>query len=159
MHAFGLLPELMAKSVDFQNNAVLLLQQFIFSDLKSQNPFLKGRACWVYGQFGNFPLQQDHLKFVLEALYENIQDADLSVKVNAAVALISLLSHEFAVEFLRPGLGSIIKIYLKIIDEIDYDKLIESLRTIVEIYEEEIAPFALELCQKLSESYIRLMEQ
>jgi len=36
--------------------------------------------------------------------------------------------------------------------------LIVSLKTIVEIYEDEIAPYALELCQKLGESYIRLTE-
>ncbi len=54
-------------------------------------------------------------------MYTNIQDPDLPVKVNAAVSLIELLFHEFAVELLRSGLGSIIKIYLKLIDEIDYD--------------------------------------
>jgi len=29
---------------------------------------------------------------------------------------------------------------------------------IVEVYQEEIAPYAVEVCQKLSESYLRLME-
>jgi hypothetical protein len=47
---------------------------------------------------------------------------------------------------------------LKLIDEIDYDELIESLKVIVEIFSEEIAPYALELCSKLGESYCRLME-
>ena len=66
--------------------------------------------------------------------------------------------HLMAIDFLRPGLGKVIKIYLKLIDEIDYDELIESLKVIVEIFSEEIAPFALELCSKLGESYCRLME-
>jgi len=86
-------------------------------------------------------------------------DQDLSVKVNAAVSLIELLFHEVAVNLIRQGLGTIIRIYLKLIDEIDYDQLIVSLKTIVEIYEDEISPYALELCQKLGESYIRLVEQ
>ncbi len=72
--------------------------------------------------------------------------------------MIKLLAHDIAIDFLRPGLGKVIKIYLKLIDEIDYDELIESLKVIVEIFSEEIAPFALELCSKVGESYCRLME-
>lgn len=74
------------------------------------------------------------------------------------MSLIELLYHEIGVTMLRPGLGTIIRIYLKLIDEIDYDQLIVSLKTIVEIYEEEIAPYALELCSKLGESFLRLTE-
>ena len=44
---------------------------------------------------------------------------------------------------MRPALGTIIKIYLKLIDDIDYDELIESLKRIVEVFEEEIAPYAI----------------
>jgi len=40
------------------------------------------------------------------------------------------------VEMVRQGLGDVIKIYLKLIDEIEYDQLIISLKTIVEIYED-----------------------
>lgn len=65
-----------------------------------------------------------------------MQDSDLSVKVNAAITLIELLCHEIAVEMVRQGLGDVIKIYLKLIDEIEYDQLIISLKTIVEIYED-----------------------
>jgi len=64
------------------------------------------------------------------------------VRVNAAISLIKMLNHEIAVEFVRPGLEAIIKIYLKLIDDIDYDELIESLKRIVEVFESEISPFA-----------------
>lgn len=51
-----------------------------------------------------------------------------------------------------------IKIYLKLIDDIEYDELIECLRRIVDIFSEEIAPYALELCTSLGESFVRLIE-
>ena len=79
--------------------------------------------------------------------------------MNAAVALIKLLSHDFAIEFVRPALGTVIQIYLKLIDDIDYDELIEALKVIVEIFGDEIAPYAEQLCIRLGESYCRLMEQ
>jgi hypothetical protein len=44
------------------------------------------------------------------------------------------------------------------IDEIDYDELVDSLKVIVEIFSEEIAPYAEELCVRLGESFLRLME-
>jgi len=40
-------------------------------------------------------------------------------------------------------------------DEIDFEDLVGALRKIVDIYEDEIAPYAVSLCQKLSEAYIR----
>lgn len=80
------------------------------------------------------------------------------MRVNAAVSLIRLLDHPAAVEFIRPGLSQVIRIYLKLIDDIDYDELIESLKRIVDVFEEEIGPYALDLCQKLSEAFLRLHE-
>lgn len=47
---------------------------------------------------------------------------------------------------------------MKLIDDIDYDELVDSLKIIVEIFSEEIAPYAEELCLRLGESYVRLME-
>ena len=82
-----------------------------------------------------------------------------SIQVNAAVALVKLLDHPAAVEFIRPGLSDVIRIYLKLIDDIDYDELITSLKKIVDVFEDEIGPYALDLCSKLGEAFIRLQEQ
>ena len=67
-----------------------------------------------------------------------------------------MLDQEAAVEFIRPGLDVVIKIYLKLIDDIDYDELIESLKKIVDVFEDEIGPHAYNLCEKLGEAYLRL---
>jgi hypothetical protein len=47
--------------------------------------------------------------------------------------------------------------YLKIMDDIDFDDLINALQEIVEVFEDEIAPYAIGLCGKLAEAYIRLI--
>ena len=113
----------------------------------------------MYGQFASFPFSNaDHLRHALNALYQNLNHNDLPVRVNAAVSLIKLLDHEVAIEFISPGLQQIIKIYLKLIDEIDYDELIEALRKIVDVFEADIGPYALELCTKLGEAFLRLHE-
>jgi hypothetical protein len=58
----------------------------------------------------------------------------------------ALLEHDLAIDFCRPGLEVLLKTYLKIMDEIDFDKLIEALRRLVEVYHDEIAPYAVALC-------------
>ena len=73
--------------------------------------------------------------------------------------MIRLLVHPTAVEFVRPGLEHVIRIYLKLIDDIDYDELITSLKKIVDVFEEEIGPYALDLCTKLGEAFMRLSDQ
>lgn len=43
-------------------------------------------------------------------------------------------------------------------DEIDFEDLVGALRKIVDIYEDEIAPYAVSLCHKLSEAYVRCIK-
>mmetsp|Transcript_10551 Transcript_10551/g.7883 ORF Transcript_10551/g.7883 Transcript_10551/m.7883 type:complete len:192 (+) Transcript_10551:1740-2315(+) len=44
-------------------------------------------------------------------------------------------------------------------DDIDFDELVQALKNIVTVYEEEIAPYAKGLCGKLSEAFVRLVNQ
>ena len=99
------------------------------------------------------------MRHVLNAIYESLHHTDLPVRVEAALALNSMLNHEIAVEFLRPGLEALLKTYLKIMDDIDFDELVKALQDLVEVYEEEIAPYAVSLCSKLGEAYLRLISQ
>ena len=68
------------------------------------------------------------------------------MKVEAALALNKLLCHEEAVEFLRPALKDLLQTYLKIMDDIDFDDMVNALKEIVEVFENDIAPYAYGLC-------------
>jgi hypothetical protein len=67
-----------------------------------------------------------------------------------------MLDHDAAVDFIRPGLEMVLRVFLKIMDDVDFEDLVAALRKIVEVFEDEIAPFAVSLCTKLSEAHIRL---
>lgn len=58
---------------------------------------------------------------------------------------------------MRPGLETIISIYLKLMDDIDYDELIKALKSLVEVFADDVGPHALRLCDKLAEAFIRLL--
>lgn len=159
MHALGSLKEQIQQSADLQNAMESLLKQFISAELASENGFLRARAIWLYGQFASFPFaDESHLRYVLNSIYSSLSHADLPVRVQSALTLNYLLNHEIAVEFLRPGLEPLLKTYLKVMDDIDFDELVSSLQELVETYEEEIAPYAVALCGKLGEAYLRLLQ-
>jgi hypothetical protein len=44
-------------------------------------------------------------------------------------------------------------------DVIDFHEVVESLKKLIDVYDEEIAPYAVSLCTKLGEAYLRLIAQ
>lgn len=119
---------------------------------------MRTRSCWVYGKFGSFPYSnEDHLRVALNRIYTNLHHSDLPVRVAAALTMNEMLEHDIAIDFLRPGLEALLKTYLKIMDDIDFDELVRALQELVAVYEDEIAPYAISLCSKLGEAYLRLV--
>lgn len=49
------------------------------------------------------------------------------------------------------------KVFLQVMDDIDSEELVNSLRKIVETFGNEVAPYAKSLCMKLSDAYVRLV--
>ena len=80
------------------------------------------------------------------------------MKVEAALAISALLDHQVVQDIIRPALSDVLKVFLRIMDEIDFEDLVGALRKIVEIYDSEIAPYAISLCMKLSEAYVRCVK-
>lgn len=111
----------------------------------------------MYGRYGTFEFTQNgHLEGAINKIVGHLYSEHTAVKVDAALALSELLDHEAAIEFIRPGLGNILKIFLRIMDEIDFEDLVNALRKIVDVFEDDIAPYAISLCSKLSEAHVRL---
>ena len=76
-------------------------------------------------------------------MYRNLQDADLPVRLAAATALHRLLHNELALGFMKPALGSVLQIFLRLMGEIDSEELIEALEELVSHFKDDVAPFAL----------------
>ena len=57
-----------------------------------------------------------------------MQHHSIVVRVEAAQAAAALLAHEEAVKIVRPGLENVLKAFLQIMDEVDFEDLVNSLR-------------------------------
>ena len=87
------------------------------------------------------------------------EDQPIPVKFYAASALKQILSIDEAKELIKPGLEQLLKCYLSLMSELDNEELVESFENIMEIFEQDIAPFACHITQHLKEQYIRLIGQ
>lgn len=48
--------------------------------------------------------------------------------------------------------------FLEILDEMEFDELVDALRKLVEVFSDEVAPYAKSLCIKLSDAFIRMIK-
>ena len=60
---------------------------------------------------------------------------------------------------MKPALKNILEVYLKIMEEIDSEELIAALEVIMEKYQEDIGPFAVQLAQQLTNKYHALVTE
>ena len=112
-----------------------MLIQHVMPELESQTPFLRSRACWVYGEFGDYDFKdEDHVKKAVDGVYKSLFAPELPVRLSAALAMSKFIKNETAESFLKPALGNILEVYLKIMNEIDSEELVGALEEIMSSY-------------------------
>ena len=124
-----------------------MLIQHVLPELNSSTPFLKSRACWVYGEFGEYEFQDtSHVQKAVDGVYQACFADELPVRLSAALAMSKFVQNETAEGFLKPAIASILQVYLKIMNEIDSEALVEAFEKIVACYKDDMAPYAMEIC-------------
>jgi len=74
-----------------------MLIHHVLPELSSAQPFLRSRACWLYGEFGNFRFQDENaLKQAIDGIYKNLFVPELPVRLTAATSLAKLLENKIA---------------------------------------------------------------
>jgi hypothetical protein len=147
---------------DLRGNMEQMLQHYILPELSNDQPFMRLRACYVYGVYGSLKFKnQDHLKQAVEGIYNNMnENQPLPVKFHASCALEKILSRNVeAQDLIKPGLNLLLKCYLQLMNELDNEELVSSFENIMTVFQDFISPFAADICQHLKQQYIRLIGQ
>ena len=119
-----------------------MLIHHVLPELSNTQPFLRSRACWLYGEFGDLTFNDsEQFKQAIDGIYKNLFAAELPVRLSAATSISKLIRKKVAQEFLRPALGSIFEVYMKTIEEIDSEDLVNALSEFMEVFQKDIAPF------------------
>jgi importin-7 len=78
-----------------------------------------------------------------------LDDPEIPVRCQAALAMQPLLRHEYVVNAMRPQIGQLMQRLLNLVDEVDADMLSMVMEEFVEQFHNELAPFAVDLALNL----------
>nr|CAG8446848.1 11986_t:CDS:10 [Entrophospora candida] len=124
------------------------LAAHVFNDFRSEYHFLRARACEMVVKFGIINFENEaNLSTAFGGVINCIKDPELPVKVQAFRNAII------------PNIAVIMQEILDITNQIDSDILGSVMEDLVEEYSNELAPFAVQLCQQLCNTFLRIMQE
>mmetsp|Transcript_32498 Transcript_32498/g.56195 ORF Transcript_32498/g.56195 Transcript_32498/m.56195 type:complete len:933 (-) Transcript_32498:3242-6040(-) len=134
-----------------------LFINYVNADLTSPIGFSRMRAVWMYSQFAKFPFKNEETNmYVCTTICKLLMDEALAVQIESAIAIPRLVDWPAMKKIIVPELEGLIRAYLKLMDLIDSEDLVESLEEIVGTFNVEIAPFAVDLTKSLTEHFSRM---
>ncbi|XP_076023585.1 importin-8 isoform X2 [Genypterus blacodes] len=161
LHCIGALAELLLKKRLYREQMELMLQNYVFPLLNSPLGYLRARSCWVIHCFS---LLRFHDELVLRNAVELVKqdlidDKEMPVKVEAAIALQTLISNqEHAKLYIRPYIRQVMQELLHVIKETENDDLTTVIQKMICEYNQEVAVIAVDMTRKLAEIFTRVLQ-
>jgi len=111
----------------------------------------------VYGYYGSLNFKDEsHVQKICEGIFNNMAESQpLPVRFYAACALEVILKIDIAAKFIAPGMDVMLKTYLKLMNEFDNEELVSAFENIMTIFQNEIRPYAIDICTHLTTMYKR----
>ncbi|MBA0858564.1 hypothetical protein Goshw_028111 [Gossypium schwendimanii] len=142
--AVGALCDKLKQTEPYKSELEHMLMQHVFPEFRSPVGHLRAKAAWVAGQYAHINFSdQNNFRQALHSVVSGLRDPELPVRVDSVFALRSF------VEACRE--------IFKLMNEVENEDLVFTLETIVDKFGEEMAPFALGLCQNLAAAFWRCM--
>ncbi|XP_021185790.2 importin-7 isoform X1 [Helicoverpa armigera] len=161
LHMVGTLNDLLIKKKFYKEEIDSLLSQYVFPEFHSPLGYMRARACWTLHCFASVRFKSDQL--LLEAVHLTVtallNDSELPVKVEAAIAIQMLLSSQEKVhKYLEPQVKAVTSELLKVIRETENDNIANVLQKIVPLYTEQLLPMAFEITDHLATTFSKVIE-
>ncbi|KAL3141839.1 hypothetical protein ABBQ32_004507 [Trebouxia sp. C0010 RCD-2024] len=161
--AVGALSNVLKKKAPYKNQLEGLLLNNVMPCFDSPFGHLRAKACWVAGQYAEIEFRDGGGRGpVFGSLFQKVvnafQDPDLPVRVDAVVALRSFID-AFDTEGLqqvKPLIPQLLDVFFQLMQEVENEDLIFTLETLVERFDEEMAPYAVGLTQHLAAAFWRM---
>lgn len=155
----GLSYQVLQKSSPVANMIEPFFVTHVFPEFKSKYPFLRARACDLTRHFSDLDFaNEQNLAALYQYVTDCIRDSELAVRVQACLALQPMIRHESVRNAMAPSLPFIMQELLNLTNEIDIDTLANVMEEFVEVFAEQLTPFAVQLCTQLRDTFLRIME-
>uniref|UniRef100_A0A3Q1BGK8 Importin N-terminal domain-containing protein n=1 Tax=Amphiprion ocellaris TaxID=80972 RepID=A0A3Q1BGK8_AMPOC len=161
LHCIGALAELLLKKRMYREQMELMLQNYVFPLLNSPMSYLRARSCWVLHCFSPLRFHDELvLRNAVELVKQDlIDDKEMPVKVEAAIALQTLVSNqEQAKLYIRPYIRPVMQELLHVVKETENDDLTNVIQKMICEYNQEVATIAVDMTQNLAEIFTRVLQ-
>ncbi|MBN3273221.1 IPO7 protein, partial [Polyodon spathula] len=145
----------------YKDQMEFMLQNHVFPLFSSELGYMRARACWVLHYFCEVKFKLDqNLQTALELTRRClIDDKEMPVKVEAAIALQVLISNqEKAKEYITPFIRPVMQALLHIVRETENDDLTNVIQKMICEYSEEVTPIAVEMTQHLAMTFNQVIQ-
>ncbi|KAG4922859.1 hypothetical protein JHK86_051672 [Glycine max] len=156
--AIGALCDKLKQTEPYKSELERMLVQHVFPEFSSPVGHLRAKAAWVAGQYAHINFSdQNNFRRALQCVVSRMQDSELPVRVDSVFALRSFIEACKDLNEIRPILPQLLDEFFKLMNEVENEDLVFTLETIVDKFGEEMAPYALGLCQNLAAAFWRCM--
>lgn len=161
LHVIGSLAEILLKKSLFKDQIELFLQNHVFPLILSNLGYLRARSCWVLHAFSSLKFHNElNLRNAVELAKKSlIEDSEMPVKVEAALALQSLISNQTqAKEYMKPYVRFIMQELLHIVKETESDDVTNVIQKLICEYSHDMASIAVDITQHLAEIFGKVLQ-
>ncbi|CAN6238124.1 unnamed protein product [Urochloa humidicola] len=156
--AIGTLCDKLKQTDPYKSELERMLVQHVFPEFSSRVGHLRAKAAWVAGQYAHINFSDpNNFRQAMHCIVSGMRDPDLPVRVDSVFALRSFVEACKDLDEIRPILPQLLDEFFKLMNEVENEDLVFTLETIVDKFGEEMAPYALGLCQNLAAAFWRCM--
>jgi importin-7 len=151
---------ILAKKSPIANEVEFFFVRHIFPEFRSPHGYLRARACDTLEKFQDLDFKEEtNLHTIYRNILESMADPELPVRVEAALALQPLIRHDFIRNSMQQNIPQIMQQLLKLANEVDVDSLANVMEEFVEVFAQELTPFAVALTEQLRDTYMRIVRE
>ncbi|GJQ71192.1 hypothetical protein Trydic_g1090 [Trypoxylus dichotomus] len=161
LHMVGTLADVLLKKKIYRDQLDQLFLKYVFPEFQNSRGHMRARACWVLHYFSEFPFNQEPVlaQAVNLTITALLQDKELPVRVEAAIALQSLLSfQDRSHRYVEPQVKQIALELLTIIRETENEDVTGVMQKLVCVFTVQLAPIAVEICQHLATTFSQVLD-
>lgn len=152
--AIGALCDKLKQTEPYKSELERMLVQHVFPEFTSRAGHLRAKAAWVAGQYAHINFSDpNNFRNALRSVVAGMRDPELPVRVDSVFALRSFVEACKDLDEIRPILPQLLDEFFKLMNEVENEDLVFTLETIVDKFGEEMAPYALGLCQNLAAAF------
>lgn len=157
-----LAPIIMMKNNPVQDQVEPFIREYVLPDMANPavHPILRARSCQLVNALANVEFKDRN---TLQALYAStlqcFYDQSLPVQVEASLTLQALSDHPDVRAALGAHIAPVVQHLLHLSKKIDLDSLMKVMDEFVDMYPEQITPFAVEMAQQLRDQFLSLASE